>query len=363
MTASDSSQAQPPSEQQPDNRKKKVRFFNVSLRNGVVVSTPSYPEKQAFCAQLIRTIETASPDFAWVQFLFVKSSYGLELIRLKNSLHAAKIAIERPTIDVVSGQERDRRELHRDFYRQAETRMKRIDDIASKPTITMAIQGMWVEDRDSPRPVSTLLPFDHCSDEHDCLAVFEYRDPRMLLELVDRRMVVDISPYLDAFTKSRLEPPSFMVTPQELQSFVHLPAGEVIRSLHSLKWGTSMRLFDRGATGSRKSKKESSPTVAVPSNLVRLAEVPAMETKLEEESVQPLDHLASERVRTLELVYRLGQTEILLSSETPDDMSRYATLLASVYGDLKLEAAERHPAFLRNLPEIVLPHYKRQPPV
>ena len=79
MTASDSSQAQSPPEQQPDNNKKnkKVRFFNVSLRNGVVVSTPSYPEKQAFCAQLIRTIEAASPDFAWVQFLFIKSSYGL----------------------------------------------------------------------------------------------------------------------------------------------------------------------------------------------------------------------------------------------------------------------------------------------
>ena len=78
------------------------------------------------------------------------------------------------------------------------------------------------------------LPFDHCSDEHDSLAVFQYRDPRMLLELVDRRMVVDISEYFDRYTGSRMEPPSFLVTPEELQSYIHLPAGEVAESLQLL---------------------------------------------------------------------------------------------------------------------------------
>ena len=146
MTDSDPAQAQPV--QQPSESKKKVRFFNVSLRNGIVVSTPSYPEKQVFCTNLIRAIETANPDFAWVQFLFVKSSYGPELVRLKNSMHRTKTAIEQPTIDLISGQERDRRELHRDFYRQADARMKKADDIVSKPTVTLAIQGMWVNDRE-----------------------------------------------------------------------------------------------------------------------------------------------------------------------------------------------------------------------
>ena len=335
--------------------KKGVRFFNVSLRNGIVVSTPSYREDQAFLGQLIRSMEAANPEFAWVQFLFLRSNYGQDLVRLKNQMHRAKVAMEQPAIDLVSGQEHDRRELHRDFYRQTETRMKRIDEVASKPTITLAIQGMWVADKDSMRLIST-LPFDHCCDAHDSLAVFEYRDPRMLLELVDRRMVVDISPYLDAFTKSRLEPPSFIVTPEELQSFVHLPAGEVIRSIHSVNWGTSMRFFDQGETGSQGLERGVvEPTLTVPSNLVRLAEVPEMIEKLEEQSVQPLDHLASGKVRTLEVVYWLGRTEVLLSSETLDDMGRYATLLASVYGDLKLESTERHPPFLRNLPEIALP--------
>ena len=111
-------------------------------------------------------------------------------------MHRAKTAIEQPTIDLVSGQERDRRELHRDFYRQADARMKKADDIVSKPTVTLAIQGMWVSDSDS-KSIGT-LPFDHCSDEHDSLAIFQYRDPRMLLELIDRRMVEDISEYLAA---------------------------------------------------------------------------------------------------------------------------------------------------------------------
>ena len=43
--------------QKKESAKKRVRFFNVSLRNGIVVSTPSYPEKQAFLAHLIRALE------------------------------------------------------------------------------------------------------------------------------------------------------------------------------------------------------------------------------------------------------------------------------------------------------------------
>jgi hypothetical protein len=68
--------------------------------------------------------------------------------------------------------------------------------------------------------------FNPSAASHDSLATFEYRDPRMLIELVDRRMVQDISKYLDCYTRSRPEPPSFIVTPEELQSHVHLPAGE-----------------------------------------------------------------------------------------------------------------------------------------
>ncbi len=329
--------------------KRNVRFFNVSLRNGIVMSTPSYPEKQSFVAHLIRALETSNPDFAWVQFLFVSSSYGADLVRLKNSMHRAKTAIEQPSLDLVSGEEQDRRQLYRDYYRRADSRMKKVDEIVTKPTITMAIQGMWVSDE--PDSVYA-LPFDHCSDDHDSLALFRYRDPRMLLELVDRRMVVDISEYFDRYTRSRLEPPSFLVTPEELQSYVHLPAGETAASLRSLEGGTSTRAFILARIAGEKATSGSGDDIS--SRLVRLVKVPKNEKVLEDASVQPLAHLAAPTVRTFELVYAGGKTDVLLCAETVDDMRKYAGLLSLVYGGMKLEGAEQQPSFLRELPGIVL---------
>ena len=59
MTASDPGQGQ--LGQPSALSKRNVRFFNVSLRNGIVMSTPSYPEKQTFVAHLIRALETSQP--------------------------------------------------------------------------------------------------------------------------------------------------------------------------------------------------------------------------------------------------------------------------------------------------------------
>jgi hypothetical protein len=336
-----------PGQPQP---KKRTRFFNVSLRNGIVVSTPSYQEKQAFCTHLIRAVETANPDFAWIQFLFLRSSYGQELVRLKNSMHKAKAAIEQPSIDLISGQQRDRREIRRDFYRQADARMKKADDIVSKPTITLAIQGMWVNDRDS-KSIGT-LPFDHCFDEHDSLALFQYRDPRMLLELIDRRMVEDISEYLGRYTGSRLEPPSFIVTPEELKSYIHLPVAEGVESLHSVDWMTPKKSFGKGNLGGEEPVYAGGPPT-VPAEVVRMVKVPKFVKTLEDGVTQPLDHLASTTVRTFELVYSQGSTEILLSAKTLDDMGRYADLFNQVYGELELQKADKLPALLARLPVIV----------
>jgi hypothetical protein len=325
--------------------RKKIRFFNVSLRNGIVMSTPAYPEKQAFIAHLVRALETSNPEFAWIQFLFLRSDYRAALVRLKNSIHASKIAIEQPSVDMVSGQESERREFHRDYYRRADSRMKKVDDIVTKPTVTLAIQGMWVSD--DPGSINS-LPFDHCVDEHDSLAVFLYSDPRMLLELMDRRMVEDISKYLDGYTKSRLEPPSFIVTPEELPSYVHLPAGETAMSLSSLGGGTSTRGFNLASVDGEEANRGE-----VSSSHVRLVAVPKMEKALEDSAVQPLAHLASSTVRTFELVYTGGKTEVLLSSETVEDMKKYASLLSLVYGGLKLEQDDPAPRFLQQLPMIV----------
>jgi hypothetical protein len=325
--------------------RKNVRFFSVSLRNGIVMSTPAYPEKQAFVAHLIRSLETSNPEFAWIQFLFVRSNYRAALVRVKNSIHASKITIEQPSVDLVSGEESERRELHLDYYRRADSRMKKVDDIVTKPTITLAIQGMWVSD--DPGSINA-LPFDYCVDEHDSLAIFQYRDPRMLLELVDRRMVQDISKYLDGYTKSRLEPPSFIVTPEELQSYVHLPAGETAMSISSLGCGTSTRGFSPASVDGEEANRGE-----VSSNLVSLVAVPKMEKVLEDTSVQPLAHLASSAVRTFELVYSDEKTQVLLSAETVENMKKYASLLSLVYGGLKLEQDDPAPRFLERLPVVV----------
>ena len=330
-----------------DSRRKRVRFFNVSLRNGIVVSTPSYPEKQAFLGHLVRAIETADPDFAWVQFLFVSSDYRSALIRLKNSMDRAKLSIEQPAIDVISGQEHDRRELHRDFYGRSDARMKKVDDIATKPTITLAIHGMWVADRESSSP--SVIPFDHCSDDHDSLAVFQYRDPRMLLELVDRRMVADISEYFERYTRSRMEPPSFLVTPEGLQSYLHLPVGELAQSLHSLSSEDSKREYSEGKVEDETSVQGDE----INSKVVRFLKVPQTEKALEDTSIQPLTHLAVPTVRTFELVYSGGSTEVLLSAQTLEDMRNYAALLGLVYGSMKLEGAQSRPKYMRELPIVV----------
>ena len=78
-----------------------------------------------------------------------------------------------------------------------------------------------------------------------------------------------------------------------------------------------------------------------------------MEKAVEDSSVQPLDHLAASTVRTFELVYSGGKTDLILSAETVGDMRKYAGLLTMVYGGIKLENVEPEPAFLRELPAVV----------
>jgi hypothetical protein len=252
-------------------------------------------------------------------------------------------------LDLVSGQEHDRKELYRDYYRRAEARMKKIDEVVTEPTITVAVQGMWVGggEQDS----INALPFDHCTDEHDSLALFQYRDPRMLPELVDRRMVEDISEYLDNYTKSRVEPPSFMVTPEELPSYVHLPAGERVGSLASLTWGT----FTRGLTRGRVAGEAGSSGARddITTTLVRLARVPKIEKVLEDSEVQPLALLASSTVRSFEIIYGKGKTDLALSARTVQDMRSYVDLFDTVYGQLKYEKISPLPGFLWQLPKVI----------
>ena len=92
---------------------------------------------------------------------------------------------------------------------------------------------------------------------------------------------------------------------------------------------------------------------SISSKLVRLVKVPKTEEALEESALQPLAHLAAPTVRTFELVYSGGKTDVLLSAESVEDMRKYAGLLSLVYGGMKFERAEPQPAFMIELPVVI----------
>ena len=125
-------------------------------------------------------------------------------------------------------------------------------------------------------------------------------------------MVVDVSEYFDSYTRSRMEPPSFLVTPEGLQSYLYLPVGELAESLLSLEGEQSRREFSQGKVESEDTTSVEGGQIA--SNLVRLVRLPKTEKALEDDSIQPLAHLAEPTVRTFELVYSDGATELLLSA-------------------------------------------------
>ena len=189
----------------------KVRFFNVSLVNASVMSVPRFPQPQRLIGELIHSVEAASPRFAWVQFLFQRVNYSPTLVALKNAMYYAAEQIKTPKTSLIDDSEYDRAELHRDWYKRSGERIKRIDAIVNRPHVLLAIQGMWVG---NPGFLSS-LPFKDCHDEFDRLGLFVYRNPWMLAELVERRMVEDVSSYIMSYASSRLEPPSFLVTQEE----------------------------------------------------------------------------------------------------------------------------------------------------
>lgn len=128
-----------------------------------------------------------------------------------------------------SGDKVERKEKRTEWYRSIDLWTKKIEEALPLPKVVMGIQGVWVADED---PAST---FDHCSDEVDSLAVFQYRDPCMLAELVDRRIVEDIGRYFDAFQMgARRKPPSLVLVADDLPYYVHVPQGKTLKRLHSL---------------------------------------------------------------------------------------------------------------------------------
>ncbi len=94
--------------------------------------------------------------------------------------------------------------------------------------------------------------------------------------------------------------------------------------------------------------------VPIKGTMVKLSRVPKIEKVLTESEIEPLSHLASDTVRTFEIVYSSAKTDILLSARTLDDMTKYLDLFDGVYGQLKYEKIEDvMSGFLEQLPYIV----------
>jgi len=324
--------------------KDEVRFFNVSLINGAVMSVPHLEEPQRLVGELIHSIEAASPRFAWVQFLFIRANFSPALVALKNSIHAATEMIKTPKISFIDGSESDRAELHRDWYRKAGERMKGIEALVNKPQVLLAIQGMWVG---GPEQLSS-LPFKDCYDDHDRLGIFTYRNPRMLIELVERRMVEDVSPYITSYARSRMEPPSFLLTPEEVPYYVHFPVVKEAESMKSVSFKQySPATREGGVEGA--GEKE---TVA-PSKVLRLTQIPLITEPLKEKDVGGLSSLPSSTVRGFEVLFSEGRTELLVSSRSDPEVKEYVGVLESVYGELGAKETPAKPSFLKEIPRIV----------
>ena len=322
----------------------KVHFFNVSLVNANVMSVPRFPQPQRLIGELIHSVEAASPRFAWVQFLFQRVNYSPTLVALKNAMYYAVERIKTPKTSLIDDSEYDRAELHRDWYKRSTVRIKRIDAMVNKPHVLLAIQGMWVGD---PRLLSS-LPFKDCHDELDRLGLFVYRNPWMLAELVGRRMVEDVSSYVMSFAHSRLEPPSFLITQEEVPCYLHMPVAKQMAFLGSIRWKQHSPDVDEGEVEGGEPK-----ATAADSRVLRLRKVPWISEPLKDTGTERLSLLPSLSVRGFELLFENGRTELLLSSRSEQDMHDYSRVLGSVYGELDVVEASPRPDFLKEIPRFV----------
>jgi hypothetical protein len=350
-------------------------FFNVALKNGHIMSRPRYEPEQEFIGNLIHELEQKDPDFAWIQFIFQLVDYSRQLMMLKNELLSYKKFAETPEVNE-KGEPRRRKELDSEWYRTVELRCKKIDELMSSHQVLLGIQGMWVEKgEDAIQGISGSLrsvpiglsTFQSCRDELDSLAIFTYRDPRILLELVRRRFVTDISWYFRKYSGSRMESPSLILAAEDLGNYVHLPLGNITDHLSSLLpsesdeeehnrefttfgVGSGMDSGDSPYAKRRKEDQSSMPDplllpVVEPQakiktskgnfHISRMKIIPEIHQKLDAEAFSRLKHLPSLYARSFELLYQEGRISLLIGSTDDRDLEAYKGLLVSIYGEFE----------------------------
>jgi hypothetical protein len=347
-------------------------FFNVALKNGHIMSRPRYEPEQEFIGNLIHELEQKDPDFAWIQFIFQLVDYSRQLMMLKNELLSYKKFAETPEVNG-QGEPRRRKELDSEWYRTVELRYKKIDELMCSHQVLLGIQGVWIEKSEevlqrisgSPRsaPIEFSI-FQSCRDELDSLAIFTYRDPRVLLELVRRRFVTDISWYFRKYSGSRMESPSLILVAEDLGNYVHLPVGNITEHLSSLLpsefdeeehngeftifgVGSGLQYGDNPYATKRKEDQSSIPDLLLLPVVEPLAEIktskgnfylsrmktiPQIHQKLDTEAFSRLKHLPSPYTRSFELLYNEGRISLLIGSADERDLEAYKRFLVSIYG-------------------------------
>jgi len=362
-------------------------FFNVALKNGHIMSRPRYEPEQEFIGNLVHELEQRDPDFAWIQFIFQQVDYSRQLVMLKNELLSYKRFAETPEVNG-KGEPRRRKELDSEWYRTVELRCKKIDELISSHQVLLGIQGMWVEKgEDAIQGISgslrsvpiELSTFQSCRDELDSLAIFTYRDPRVLLELVRRRFVTDISCYFRKYSGSRMEPPSLILAAEDLGNYVHLPIGNITDHLSSLlppefdeeehnceftTFGVGSGMDSRDSPYAKRRKENQSSTpdllllpVVEPQaeiktskgnfHISRLKTIPQIHQKLDTESFSRFKHLPSPYTRSFELLYHEGRISLLIGSGDERDLEAFKGLLASIYGRFEFVEESAIPACVR----------------
>jgi len=333
----------------------RITFFNVSLANGHLMSRPVYEPEQSLVGEIMHAIENTSPYAAWVQIIFVRKDHSRHFMSLKHNITDMVNEIESPRVSMFTGQELkgDRPAKSRDVYTGASKRMKILDESLSRAHVLMAIQGMWIaKDNDIGRhqaqSLEEILPFSHCHDEADRLAVYTIRDPRMLIELVERNMVIDISRYFRSYTGARVEPPSFIISADELPYYIHIPYGTQANAIRAINWPEASTA-QRGSMGDVTTKKKSSASL-----VFKTYGLPKRKEALDDAAKARLAHLASATERSFEIIYKSRRFSVLLHSKTRSDLLQYRAAFEAIYGTLDFEEEELKPLFLNELPMMVL---------
>jgi hypothetical protein len=397
---------------------KNVFFFNFALKDGHFMSRPIFNPQQSLMGEIIHSLERFNPRFAWIQFLFSQRDYNHLLMYTKAELENYVQFANTAQYDGRSSQKIPRKEINSQWYKLAPQRIKKVEQMLPKPTVIFAINGMWVTNENNAASSAHQLqelPFSLCSDEVDRLRPFLYTDPGILRMLVERRMVTDISPSIYRYSRSREEPPSLILSPDEIPYYIHMPTGASAKGISSIKpaahfpvGGTlkarevtpveDVQSFEPSEIDECTQSPEAEQAVPQTTGaqqleqlqqerknkiigdqidskkrgalVAALKKIPTLEQPLEEDEAQRIAQIVSRNIRTFEIIYESealldertntkAVTKMLLSSssETPlDDLKNvYIPQLESVYGKLDYEfLSDKRPDFvLEELPRIV----------